>query len=63
MSLCHLDIESSDINSSLVICVFAFMTIKDASEKRNFFYLNMKIFKDTKVNVIYSVNLSSLLNP
>lgn len=29
-------IESSDINSSLVICVFAFMTIKDALETKKF---------------------------
>lgn len=38
-----LDIEASDINSSLGISVFALMSIKDASEIMNFLDLNMKI--------------------
>lgn len=58
-----MDIEPSDMNSSLVISVFALMSIKDASETENFPQLNVKIQKDPKVNIICRLKASSLLKP
>lgn len=51
------------MNSSLVISVFALMSIKDASETENFPQLNVKIQKDPKVNIICRLKASSLLKP